>query len=448
MSPLLVQIGKFGDCINILPFAYMMSKKYGQIDWAVGKKWYPLLEGATYVKAHALECTDDHLPIVLRQNPNRELWITQAWKNPDTSIQTDSFAKEQWRYVGALDERGRWPLIFDNRNPEREQKLVQQWIKKGCKNVLVATSSVSTPYRHARRLFFDLEISLNKIGVNVILLDEIEAERLYDLIALYDAADLLVTIDTCHVHLARASQCPVIFLRNDLAITGPAGWHGATPPPQTIATWGYNQLGDDISPVITAARNHLARHYESIAVVLQTYSKTHCDRHKRSMATHPEGTIYSEHDYPPTTKELLQEGLNQHKDIVVFTHDDVTFLPFTLNKIRAHANKFDFGCSRRPSSPTHIGREIFWFTDDFLRRNWEKLPNPYWSVQKPDLIFARWMRSLRGIPTTTHNLIYDFPPVEVPDVIFHEEHESHWSNSEVENSKEGLHNEALWAAGV
>jgi hypothetical protein len=435
---MIVQIGKHGDIINVLPLAFMLHKKLGgKIPWVVGEKWASTLEGATYVEPRFFNGTDDalHFAIDLCQR-GQKLLVTQAWKHPDPTRQTDSFALEQWRYAGVLGERGKWPLIFDNRDVIREQSLVAKFIRKDRKNVLVGTDSVSTPYRNWVQLLERLYQELP--DVNIVPLRKVKAERIYDLIALYDAADLVISVDTAHCHLIRASQTPLIMLQND-------GWMGMNPPPpQCIASWRYAELGDNLTAVVEAAKKQLSRKVESLAVVLQTFNPN-TDRHKRAMATHPKDSIYSRNENPPPMKHLLQQGLDANKDVIIFTHDDVTFLPYTLDKIRKHATKFDFGCSRRPRTPVHCGREIFWFRSDWLLAHWDSIPNPYWSVQKPDLIMCRWMRHLRGIPTTLENLDYDFPPVDVPDIIYHAEHLSHWNTDEILNSKEGLYNEWLWS---
>lgn len=434
---MIVQLGKHGDIINVLPYAYMMHKRLGgKIDWLVGKNWASTLEGASYVNPVIWNGPDDSLSRAIESVRGRRMWITQAWMNPDPLRHTDSFAKEQWRYVGAENERGRWPLVFDRRDGKRERKLVDQYMWHGRRTILVGTYSVSTPYRHAARLVDELKALFPPPAYNVIDLTHVRAEKLYDLIALYEAADLLITVDTCHVHLARAAQCPVIALIND-------GWNGAAPPPQTIAAWRYAELGSDLAPVIAAARNQLGRRVETMAVICNSHD-TSSDRHQRALETHPKDMIYCKHDHRPTTKELFGRGLDANKDAVIFTNDDVTFKPDTLDRIKAHLQKFDFGCSRRHEG--HPGREIFWFRSDWLRKNWDTLPNVYWSVQKPDLCVARWLRNFRGIPTTLENLVYDFPPVEVPaGLIYHEEHKSNWDNPQVEGTMEGRHNEAVWA---
>jgi hypothetical protein len=147
-------------------------------------------------------------------------------------------------------------------------------------------------------------------------------------------------------------------------------------------------------------------------------------------------------------KELLAKGLETGKDAVAFTNDDVAFPEGSIETIRKHVEKFDFGCSRRPPEPKiHIGREIFFFKSDWLRKHWNEVPECYWTVQRPDLILAKWMRRMRGIETTMENLNYDFAPIELPaGLITHENHPSHWDCDAVTKSMEGQANEAIWAA--
>jgi hypothetical protein len=152
-------------------------------------------------------------------------------------------------------------------------------------------------------------------------------------------------------------------------------------------------------------------------------------------------------DKRPKVKELLEHGLSKGCDVVVLTNDDVTFNDQTLPRIIEHALRWDFGCSRRPRVPTHMGREIFWWRSDWLRAHLDDVPDCYWTLQRVDLILAKWMRNMKGIPTTKENLYYDFPPVELPEgLIYHEEHESHWNAPEIFTSSESVFNDKVWNA--
>lgn len=435
----LIQLGRAGDIINVLPLAYSLSRKLGRINWVVSMEHADILEGVSYVNPILWNGNQDTLPAAIRFYGNTAPLVTQAFLNPDSRRLTSSFALEQWRYAGALDERDKWPLLFDQRNPEREAALVASVLSRRNPDrplVLVATTSISTPYRHANKLL----ATIRGLDVDVIDMNDVRAHRIYDLLALYDAADCLVTVDTMHLHLARASHCPVVALLND-------GWRGAVPTPQTVAHWRYAELGDDLLEVVAAVEGQLSRKVSSLATVIHTYPQAHTDRHFKAMATHPPDAIRAVFNHRPKVKEMLALGLKAGKDSVAFTNDDTGFLPDTAARIMAHVEKFDFGCSRRPPEPeVHCGREIFFFKSDWLKAHWDEVPECYWTVQKPDLLLLRWMRRLRGTETTWANLTLDFAPVEIPSgLITHEPHPSHWDCDAVIHSVEGQHNEALWA---
>lgn len=182
----------------------------------------------------------------------------------------------------------------------------------------------------------------------------------------------------------------------------------------------------------------------TIATVIHTYDPT-TERHARCMPTHPADTLYHKPDGYIKVKDYLALGLELNRDIVVFTNDDVAFPPTSFDRIMSHARKWDYGCSRRPRIPTHIGREIFWFKSDWLREHFTEVPECFWGVQKPDLILARWMRRLRGIDTTMENLYEDFWPVELcAGIVTHEDHPSHWTAPEIQNCQQTKDNERIW----
>jgi hypothetical protein len=64
----------------------------------------------------------------------------------------------------------------------------------------------------------------------IVNLDRVKAHRVYDMLGLYDHAAALVSIDTVHLHLSRASNVPVFALARDY----PTRWHG-TPHQERFA---------------------------------------------------------------------------------------------------------------------------------------------------------------------------------------------------------------------
>jgi hypothetical protein len=147
----------------------------------------------------------------------------------------------------------------------------------------------------------------------------------------------------------------------------------------------------------------------------------------------------------PKVRELVERGLREGKDLIILTNDDVTFNAQTLPRIMEHARKWEFGCSRRPEDPVHIGREIFWWRSDWLREHINEMPDCYWTLQRVDLILAKWMRNFLGIPTNDENLKFDFPPIEIPaGLIYHSPHPSHWNERAIFTSPESVYNDEVW----
>ncbi len=434
----LVVLARNGDILNCLPIAYAFHKRGGKVRWLVSHEYAPILEGVSYVDAEIWKGSQDTLlrAMTYVRSCGRRAMVPQAWKNPDLIMDPNrSFTLEQWRLAGMQQHFGKFPLVIDQRSENRERELVIRHIEFagpdlpacGKPIILVATTGVSSPYKYADKLI----ATLRGLDAEIIDMDNVRATRVYDLLGLYERADCLVSVDTMHHHLARASYLPVVLLQND-------GWQGSYPVPQVRASWRYAE-GDVLSQVKERTEEIISRRCSSLQVVVNTYPKGHCDRHARAMATHPKDTIHAQFD-SPRLKELLALGLQTKKDGTVFTNDDVTFSPDTLSRIQAHLAKWDFGCSRRPRDPVHIGREIFFFRSDWLREHLDDLPDPYWYAHRSDLILCKWLRSQLGIPTTHENLNYDMAPVELPDLITHEDHKSSWQL----HSKESVLNDELW----
>jgi hypothetical protein len=501
----LIVLSRYGDILNCLPIAYALHKRGAKVRWLVSKEHASILSGVSYVEVEEWPGTQDtlHKAIHYVRSKGQKPLVAQAWKNPDQQHLTDSFAKEQWRLAGMQDHYGRFPLVIDRRVAVREEVLVRHHIQGGWERrempydqstnlrsnrppiVLVSTTSVSTPYKYADKLI----ATIRGLDAHVIDMDHVRVSNVYDLLGLYERADCLVSVDTMHHHLARASYLPVVYLQND-------GWKGASPVPQVRASWRYSDIKDlpkvekdkaippgnnstkvvgasypagysvqhgwkmapgqkgSLHDVADAVRRQIERTCDTAVVVFPTYLRdghsSSTERHLKARESHPTGcALYVAMTCRPKVKELLEHGLSKGKDVVILTNDDVTFNDQTLPRILDHARKWDFGCSRRPEDPIHVGREIFWWRSDWLKAHLNEFPDCYWTLQRVDLILAKWMRNFFGIPTTNENLYYDFPPVEIPaGLIYHEKHESHWNAPEIFTSPESVYNDNVWNAMV
>jgi len=133
---------------------------------------------------------------------------------------TDSFVKEMYRIAGKL-HLFPLPLRFDRRDAKREAHWVAG-LPMDKPIVLVATCGYSSPFPQSVELLALITNSFRNAAV--VNLDAVRAERIYDLLALFERASCLITVDSAMLHLAQAvPSLPVIAL----IASHPSLWHGS-----------------------------------------------------------------------------------------------------------------------------------------------------------------------------------------------------------------------------
>jgi hypothetical protein len=226
-----VALGRYGDVANALPIAYELSRQGELPRFFISKEFASILDGVTYVQPMVVSLDYKEVRKVLRP----ETICCQSYKHPDTRRLTDSYQKEAWRIAGWLGHFGEIPLVFDNRNLEREAALIQKY-NVNEETILVAGKGCSSPFR------FDLWDAMKGAG-NIVNLSDVKAERIFDIIGLIEKACLLLTIDSAPLHLARATNTPVVALIND-------GWYGSVPPKKGVAIRYSDATAQNIAEAI------------------------------------------------------------------------------------------------------------------------------------------------------------------------------------------------------
>lgn len=237
-----LQLARHGDILNILPLLHADFKSTGQRQrLMVAAEYASLLEGCSYIEPviyegpyfeieKAVRIAEKSGGVVVSQiNGPRQTVIEQTYRNANIPEGTtaESFDKESWRAAGRL---GEWmknlPLVFDRRDAKREEALLRSHdlIKRGKSKPLILISiegnSSPFPYKDLLR-----EMVKSRFGKTHRILELPKAERLYDLLAIYEKAALLIASDSAPLHLALACQkLPVFALVNDK----PSLWHGSS----------------------------------------------------------------------------------------------------------------------------------------------------------------------------------------------------------------------------
>lgn len=210
-------LGRIGDVINCIPIAYKYSQIYGQpIPWVVTRNFASPLERVSYVQPIYWD-GDFYLTIneathFAKQKYSNVLCLQTGGKDFRIDKKTASFADEHYRLGRLVDQRGKVPHLFDKRSDESESKLLAK-VPKGKPLLLYSVRGHSSPYPQGDVLCQALSVFA---GVaHLIDLGGINADNVVDLLALYDKAAMLITIDTATLHLAPFTNLPYIALTSD-----------------------------------------------------------------------------------------------------------------------------------------------------------------------------------------------------------------------------------------
>lgn len=212
----IICLGRYGDIMNALPIAYELAKGGEKPKFCCSQEFWSVLEGCSYVQPVVWGLEYMQLPTAIKYTHGHNPIICQAYRHPDSTHRTDSYQREAYRHAGYLDSFYKLPLVFDQRSPEREAALAGG-LPEGA--ILWAGKSVSSPFAGAGAVWDALK---REYGDRLVDIANLKAERVYDLLGLFDRAAGLVCTDTMHLHLSRASKIPVVAMINN-------GWFGSVP---------------------------------------------------------------------------------------------------------------------------------------------------------------------------------------------------------------------------
>lgn len=220
----LVSLGHCGDILNVLPIAKHIADRYEPPIFVTSKMYGQVLEAVSYVKPVYLDLHDRQ---ILQA-------IGEAEKLADTVITlqvhgelfkvdrlAESYNVDAWRQGGLYDEFHNvfeFPLELDRRSPERELHLYESALagQDQTKPLIVAnlTGGWSSPFPEGKQMLQRLLVKFHT-HCNIVDLQRIQAPYIFDILGLLDRAAVLVSTDTYTLHLATASNVPVVAITND-----------------------------------------------------------------------------------------------------------------------------------------------------------------------------------------------------------------------------------------
>lgn len=434
-----VILGRHGDITNLLPVLRMEAIKAGKpINVVVSEECAGIFDGVNYVTpvAVALDCGKLLQAEAFARTRFKFVRTLQVWGNDQArSHATSHYNEDAWLMAGRLKmfKDPSIKPIFNTRCPVREKRLVDH-VRQSNKPILLmaARGGNSSPFKRCAS-FIEEIMQRWCDSFEIVDLDLIRTQRIYDLIGLMDAASCLVTADSVHLHLAAASNVPVIALLSDRSTWAessprcPTLWRGTyrhvyqNMPRIHDAIMGCERFIPKDSPKLihasdsfTFARIDEPRHREAFLSWLNTDWIDIKPYHQWRSAK----SIGSDRDLP-FLKDILMEALGhaRDQDVVVWTNSDTIIGPGIEKAIREAIKQCPIVTSRRidvGSGWRHPGRDLAAFSAGWLRENWTSVPDFLCGAAELDNWMAFEARRLLGIQCRSRDIYHDFYPADLP----------------------------------
>lgn len=473
-KPIFCSLGRCGDILNALPLSKLHFDQTGEKPYFQTASAYAyLLDGVSYVDPviYPGEFSSGILALYQARQLSEDIRLCQIYGFGLNPAQTcSSFARQSWLNAGAKVAWGSLPLVIDQRNPAREAELIERYVDptRADKPVLVALNGQSSPFPYREMVMKEFSGFFGPSS-QVIDLSKIKADRFYDLLGLFDIAHCLVTIDTGHLHLAHASNVPVVsFITRD-----PSGWHGSPWRPNHVGRYYYDEIpqrmssvlrdvfladDDSLSPKILHAwcdwRDHkpgetLSRIHVAQESWFREYANGYwqpCE-HKKTAGTRTGREIGDPHEvsFVKDTIEQAVSKASSDSDIVCLTNSDVGFSPDVTGHIlevvgrkgAAFSHRRDFARIETPfiseaqvrTGRFYPGSDLFCFSVGW----WKEHRDEY-----GDYLMARefYDEALR-------QLIKYHGGGNLPYCVWHEAHESLWCGPERKTLPGNVYNRRL-----
>lgn len=475
MDTVCVSLGRNGDVLNTLRAIPLLNAKHGgPIAMMVSRPYVDILEGCSYVIREPFDQPFEAINHALTDARAKYSNVINAavyGHNYATDRKTESFCLESWRLMGVEHAYWETPLIFDNRNADRESKLIAN-IPTEKPWLLLNLSGNSSPFQFASLVRQQLR---KWRGIfEIIDLSLVTAERLYDLLAFYDRAALLITTDTATLHLAAASKVPTLAFITDK----PTLWHGAAPTcncPLKIRYSDYPNRQKEVdaliesiirvpvlAPVVHAGPKliHIWSEYPATGDDARRYAFTKTTWLDEWRLANWSPKPLTDDLFSRSSKSQLKdvrrlpfirdmvalgvEGANDD-DVIVLTNNDTCFMQgigkAILRDIQKSgclwAHRWDFNRLDNAPSPHRLfdgqlycGCDLFAFTVAWWKQHGHDYPDMVLASEAWDWIFRELVKLNRGVEWNTG--------------IYHEVHSAFWNHPRNKNSNPSqLHNKRL-----
>lgn len=458
----IVQLGRFGDILNILPIAKHIFDRDGKKPVImVSKDYASILSAVSYAEPYVFDgpFTELSKATVVAKAHFKNVLVSQMYAKGFSVIpKQPSFTTESWRAIGFLPMWNLLPLVLDVRDKTREKALMDRVIVKFDKPyVLLNFAGQSSPFP-GEEIIADLRFRWSHL-INFVDISNLKAEYLQDLLVLMENASGMITIDTATLHMASATKIRYVAL----VTSGPTLWHGSTPKGNCVLQLRYNEVMErrqELNSFIDSLIGNPYHHAFRIHHVWTDYPKSKSDTARRQLAEDSWRKCYEENSTwrsMPILNEQLPRVFNDGKrtlpyikdviefafefmgelDILVLSNSDICFSSAFPAKLRRemdsrgcfYAFRRDFKSLTKlltldevKTGQDYVGTDVFVFKRKWWRDNGAMMPDMLLGTEGWDAV----MRHLMHETESDCGVVRDF--------VYHERHDSTWERSENRHS--------------
>lgn len=231
-----VQLGRFGDLLLLAPAFKLLGERTGiKPVVMVSHEYASVMDGISYAFPDSVPLRwweDSAKAKQLAVKRYRNVIVPQYWNDlsePKSEHHANGkiffqahgrrwlvegenadYGTAMWNRLGFTREQMLTHLLeIDRRSPNREAALVSTYHRPGKPTVLYNFTGRCSPFPYVPEMMRLLQPYRTK--ANLVDLGKIRADRIYDLLGLYDVAAVIITIDTSTLHLCPASSTPSLM---------------------------------------------------------------------------------------------------------------------------------------------------------------------------------------------------------------------------------------------
>lgn len=450
----IVQMGRYGDIINILPIAKDIASKTGKPVPIICKSDYAdILDGVSYAVAEPAPGMEALAEVV------KDFGVLDTHAAHPISERRTPYNLQAWEQVGYADRFNELFPVFDRRCRIREVALVESLVTFE-KPVMVTcfnglSSAMAENTRNALKKLVQESFGLQFQIVELTT----KAHRPYDLLGLLDMAAVVITIDTMLLHLATASNVPVVAL---LSNHPPVFWRASAVKGNVVYNTTYDKAVDNWPLIVRAVETHKRQplipnnQVYHVVPTVEAKSESAARRYKAAQESwrpfHERGAVFLPYNDQnalrmftmgerklPYLKDAFKIGLEAssgNNDIICFTNADIILTEGFYSALQNRMAVNDFCCSFRMEFEatettrcgyrTH-GRDMFAFKRLWLGQHFDEIPDFLIGMGGWDYALSMWFRVLSGRSPESCDPSQCMPDIEMEyGFVWHERHEAAW----------------------